>query len=133
MKSELEIVDLAGLDLTARAEAGAVLALRHPVTEAVLPVQIRLKGQDSETFRAILRQQIDAQLASGAENLSAAELEKNLIRRLAALTMGWDNVILRGEAVPFSVRAAEALYSEHVWVREQVARFVEDRSRFFTE
>ncbi len=122
--------DLADYDLGALAEAGAPLALRHPKTNEALPVRIWLQGEDAASYQMILRQQIDRHLADPKAERSALDLEEKLIERLAALTLRWENMVEKGEALPCTAEAARTLYRRHLWIREQVARFVEERANF---
>ncbi|GEM_PF-5127327 len=122
--------DLATLDVAAGAERGAVLTLLHPVSREQLPVRIWLQGTDAPAYRAVVRRQIDQQIADGKADLSAAELEERHIQRLAAITLKWEQVKYRGKNLDCTAGNAERLYREQVWVREQVTRFTEDRSRF---
>jgi hypothetical protein len=122
--------DLADFDLGALAEAGAPLTLCHPKTKEALPVRIWLQGEDAASYRALLRQQLDRHLADPKAELKAADLEERLIERLAALTVRWDNMIEDGEALPCTTEAARQIYQHHLWIREQVSRFVEERANF---
>lgn len=123
--------DLADFDLARRAEAGAMLTLRHPKTKAALPVRIWLQGEDAESYREMLRGQIDRHLADPRAERRAADLEEEQIERLAALTLRWENMTDQGKTVPCTAETARDLYRRHLWIREQVAEFVEERAHFF--
>ncbi len=122
--------DLATLDVAAGAERGAVLTLLHPVSREPLSVRIWLQGTDAPAYRAAVRQQIDQQIADGKADLTAVEMEERHIQRLAAITLKWEHVKYRGKDLDCTTGNVERLYREQVWVREQVTRFTEDRSRF---
>lgn len=124
------VFDIAALEMTARAETGAVLQLRHPGTHEEVGVSIKLQGADADAYRAVVRRQIDEQIAQSKPELSAAELEERHVARLVAVTLGWENVTYHGKTLDFNAANAQRLYVEQIWIREQVARFVEDRSRF---
>lgn len=124
------VFDLADFDLAARAEAGAELTLRHPKTGAVLPVRIWLQGEDAASYRTVLRRQIDRHLADPGADRRAADLEEQQIERLAALTLRWENMTEKGERLPCTAETARDLYRRHLWIREQVADFVEERAHF---
>ena len=124
------LFDIAALDTSALAEKGAPLTLRHPGTNEELGVKIWLQGADAPTYRTVVRRQIDEQIAQFKPDLTAAELEERHIERLVAVTRKWENVTYHGEVFELSASNAEKLYQEQLWIREQVARFVEDRSHF---
>ena len=132
MRNETDF-DLATLDVAAGAERGAALILLHPVSSEPLPVRIWLQGTDAPAYRAVVRRQIDQQIAEGKADLTAAEMEERHIQRLAAITLKWEQVRYRGEDFECTMTNAERLYREQIWIREQVTRFTEDRSRFLGE
>lgn len=130
--------DLDNLDVSADAEKGATLEIRHPVTDEVLrddagnPLTITLMGADSRTFKRAVN---DIQMASSArKKVSAAEVERNTVDALARATVGWsDNWTWGGKPFAFSAENCRKLYAERTWVRSQVDEFVADRSQFFTK
>lgn len=122
--------DIAALDLNSRAEKGAVLNLRHPGSYAELGVKIWLQGVDAPSYRTVVRRQIDEQIAHSKADLTAAEMEARHIERLIAITLKWENVSYQGTDLQFSQDNVARLYREQLWIREQVTRFVEDRSNF---
>jgi hypothetical protein len=81
----------------------------------------------------VIRAQIDQQIAEGKTELSAAELEARHVERLAAATLSWQGVIYQGAELACTAANARRLYGEQLWIREQVARFLEDRAHFLSE
>ncbi len=124
------VFDVAAFDLKARAEAGAPLTLRHPKTGEPLPAVIWLQGEDAENYRRTLRAQIDRQIMERKLELTAAEMEERLVERLAAITLKFENIEKDGRPLEASEETARALYRGHLWIREQVAAFVEERANF---
>ncbi len=124
------VFDIAALDTSTLAEKGAALNLRHPGTYEELGVKIWLQGADANSYRSVVRRQIDEQIAQSKADLTAAELEDRHIERLVAVTKEWENVTYHGAALELSPGNAEQLYREQIWIREQVTQFVEDRSHF---
>lgn len=122
--------DLSQFDCASRADAGAPLTLHHPKTGAELPVVIWLQGEDAPGYRHLLRRQIDRQLRDRQLEPSAMDLETRLLERLAALTLRWEKVTYDGADFPCTPENARRLYSEQLWIREQVVGFVEDRAHF---
>lgn len=125
-----EIFDVGAFDLDQRAEKGAELRLCHPVSGKALGVHIVLRGADAPSYRAVVRKQIDQQITEGKVELSASELEQRHVERLAAATVRWQGVQYHGDVMACNPTNARRLYQEQIWVREQVAQFVEDRARF---
>ncbi|MCC3304924.1 hypothetical protein [Sneathiella sp. HT1-7] len=124
------VFDVAAFDLKARSEAGAPLTLRHPKTGEDLPAVIWLQGEDAENYRKCLRSQIDRQIMERKLELTAAELEERLIERLTAITLRFENIEFDGVSYDTTPENILRLYREHLWIREQVAAFVEDRANF---
>lgn len=122
--------DIAQLDVGSCAEKGALLELRHPVSHELLGVRIWLQGADAPSYRQVVRRQIDQQITEGKADLSADEMEGRHVARLAAATLKWENVTYHGQSLDCSSENARKIYREQLWIREQVARFVEDRSCF---
>lgn len=129
-------MDLNDLDLATRAEAGATMEARHPITDEVLkgaddkPMTLTLLGADSPTFK---RAMSDVQQAlSGRKKVSTAEAERQAVNALARVTTGWsDNWTWSGEPFPYSPENCRKLYAERPWLRGQVDEFIADRSSFF--
>jgi len=130
-------LDFDDLDLSAQAEEGAVLELRHPVTDETLtgdkdgkPLTITLLGADSATFKRAVN---DIQQAlSTRKKVTPAEQERNTVNALARATVGWsNNWTWGGKPFEFSAENCRKLYAERSWVRSQVDEFIADRARFF--
>lgn len=129
-------MDLKNLNTTTSGETGAWLHLRHPSTDELLfsddkekkPMRIELCGADSKRFR-----KINAQLVrkmQGKKKQTSDDIEDGVTEQLVGVTLGWQNIIMDGKEVIFDQLAANDIYSEYRWIREQVAAFVSDRSNF---
>ncbi|OUR76604.1 hypothetical protein A9Q83_13610 [Alphaproteobacteria bacterium 46_93_T64] len=125
-----QIFDIAELDVGTCAEKGAEFELRHPVSYEPLGVRFWLRGIDAPSYRQVVRKQIDQQITEGKAELSAKELETRHVERLAAATLSWENVTYHGSALECTPTNAQKVFREQIWIREQVAQFVEDRSHF---
>lgn len=128
-------MDLLTLDTKAHAQAGAVLSLEHPATGEPVGVEINLMGSDSEAFRGKKREleRARADKLRRARSRSAVDLsttDNESCALLAACTTGWTGVEKGKKEIPFSVQAAEEIYMELPWIREQVDAFVGDRANF---
>jgi hypothetical protein len=129
-------MDLADLDLTAAADKGAALTLRHPVTDEDLtaddgtPMTITLLGSDSGKFkRAFGDLRKKAQGRKGAA--SDAEIERNTVNILVSVTTGWSGIVWEGKPLGFSEENAKMLFTARPWIRDQMDAFMADRSNFF--
>ncbi|BCM88092.1 hypothetical protein [Methylobacterium indicum] len=134
-------MDLGKFDVIADAERGAAVHLRNPYTQAPLsaddgsPVEILVKGADAAAFRRAQRdaQNRVAQRPSPRRPLTFEEAEVYSSRLLAAVTIGWRNIVVDGETWEFNEAAAVALYERFEWIRTQVDEGVNDRRRFAPE
>ncbi len=131
-------MDMNNLDLATDAAKGAVLTIRHPVTDEILkgsdeePLTIRLLGVDSAVFKKAV-QDIN-HTVSGRKRISAAEGERRTTDALVSATVSWsDNWVWDGEPFKFSTENCTKLYTERAWLRIQVDEFIADRSRFFAQ
>jgi hypothetical protein len=127
-------MDLSTLDVKSAAERGADLHLEHPTTGEPLKTEdgknitIRLLGNDSREFRAGLSEIAEKNV--GKKRTSFASAEANGIELLARVTVGWQNVTYKGEALKCTPENVRTLYTEISWIKEQVDAFVADRSNF---
>lgn len=127
-------MDLSTLDVKSAAERGADLHLEHPTTGEPLktddgkPIVIRLLGNDSREFRAGLSEL--AEKNAGKKRASFASAEANGIELLSRVTVGWQNVTYKGEALKCTPENVRMIYSEINWIKEQVDAFVADRANF---
>ena len=131
------MIDLASLDTGAAANSGTDVVLRHPTTGEDTDIIIRVLGRDSDTFRKIETQQQRKRLDKMAKtkkmsSVSLEEVDEDAITLLAACTVGWTNVALNGEELPFSVNNAAMIYKRFMWIREQVDMAIGDRANFMT-
>ena len=119
------------------ADDGATLEVKHPVTEEVIDgMTIRLRGQDSNTYRKIKHKKQNAILArmskgKKAADLEAEKLEADTIDELVELTISWTGFKLEGEALEPTKENYRKVYSEFEWLRDQAAEFVANRANFF--
>ena len=128
--------DFASLDIAAAADRGAELHVRDPISGQPLEVNgasvtIRLAGEDSGAYRHHERAAINRRLENRQRNKVTAEsLETDTINALAAVTLGWSNIGLDGQDLPFNQANARTLYRRFHWLREQVNEFVATRANF---
>jgi len=134
--------DLPQIDTKSLADTGVLMTVTQFDGDEPLiakngePVRIRLRGPDSDVYREFTRKQIQKRFARGNDpkrlnELDMEEVEKDSLDMLAAMTVGWENVLdTDGTEIPFSVEVARALYVSYPVVREQVDTFVANRRNF---
>lgn len=131
-------MDLATLDMAA-ADTGAVMTVRHPISDAVLegtdgqPITITLAGSDSERFRKVQRASANRRLktqSSRRGQITSEEIEADALETLAACTIAWHGLVVDGEALECNAVNARKAYKRLPWLREQVDAFVGDRANF---
>lgn len=123
-------MDLNDLDVRKAADEGADLQLEHPVTGEPLDVTIRLLGSDSAAYRNAVKR--IAERRRGQKRQTLDEMEQQAAELMASITVGWANLERDGKPVDFSHDAAQQVYIDFPWIREQVDQFVTDRANFFT-
>jgi hypothetical protein len=128
-------MDLANLDLSSQADAGAEMTLVHPIEKTVitgtddLPVTFQIIGMQSKDVQAVARK-IDRKKMSGTVD---DERERGL-DMMIAVTRGWSgNLEFEGKALPFTAANARMLYSKFDWITEQVVNFAKEPANFFIE
>lgn len=132
-------MDLSTLNVAAAADRGADLHLAHPSTGEPLytedgkPVTIRLLGADSHEYRQRIRRLANQNLnKKKRERQNLEQIEEQAAELLAAITVGWSNIVLEGETVECNVDNAKSLYLDYAWIREQVDEFVGERANFLS-
>ena len=122
--------DLAKLDTAKVAEEGAELRVAHPTTGEDLGITITLIGTDSKTFRDISKSRATASLKKKTREIDLDQNESDAVELLAKCTKGWTGITENGKEVVFSFDNAVQLYTKYLWLREQIDRFMADRSNF---
>lgn len=131
-------MDLSKLDVKGAADRGADMPLRHPATgeelfnDAGEAMVIRLLGADSEEYRRTVRVNANRNLKLGRQAPTVERFEQGGIDLLVAVTVGWKGLQFDDSALEYSPDAARKLYTEHLWIREQVDAFVAERANFLT-
>ena len=122
--------DLAKLDTAKVAEEGAELRVAHPTTGEDLGITITLIGTDSKTFRDISKSRATASLKKKTREIDLDQNESDAVDLLAKCTKGWNGITENGKEVVFNYDNAVKLYTKYLWLREQIDRFMADRSNF---
>jgi len=129
------MADLQLLDSVALANEGEKLVLLHPATEEELDITITLMGSDSDEYRNTIKkrfEQAQRQQAKSKKNneIDLDEAEDKSRDLLAKMTLSWENVEEAGKKVACTFESAKALYKKYPWIREQVEKFISDRTNF---
>jgi hypothetical protein len=134
-------MDLQRLDSQQAADSGAIMTILNPVTlEPIVDddgqeMWIRVAGEDSELYQAATRLVSNRRLQVAFERgrglrVTAEELEQETLTRLAKCTLAW-HLQMNGELLTCTEAEAKKLYKRLPWLREQVDKFIVDRSHFF--
>lgn len=111
------------------------LTIEHPVTKAPTVMRIRLASPDSEAFRRVDRRIKNRNMQAARKSkggLTIENLDASGLELLTGVTLGWENVTLRGEPWLFSAENARKLYEDFPFIREQVDEFLAERAHFFS-
>jgi hypothetical protein len=127
-------MDLSTINLTKLAEDGADLTLEHPVTGEPLDIIITLAGTDSSSYRMKQKEIQNKRMTKMARGKKAdfTTTDDEACDLLAGCTLGWVGIEDGGEELSFSTSNAKDLYTNHLWIREQVDAFIGDRANFFS-
>lgn len=127
-------MDLSSFEIVAD---GVDMPVRNPATGDPLktdkgePITIRVVGMDDDRFKAVEREVRNKVLRQGQKaKFSADDMDAQATRALIACTIGWQNIVLDGKALPHSNENARLLYSRLPWLRDQVNEFVAERANF---
>lgn len=126
-------MDFKTLDVTAAANAGALLQITHPATgEDLEGTTITLLGQDSDTYRKEVKRRAEQSLNGKGRNkkIDLDEAQRKGAETLAKLTTGWTGFEEGKKEVECTFENAVRMYLEYPWLREQVEAFISDRANF---
>ena len=122
--------DFTKLDFAAKAEEGAVMQVKNPLTGEALGATITLIGTDSKAFRDLAKQRATAALKRTKEEQESFDVDASSVELLAKCTLAWSGIEEGGKSVEFSQENAVKMYSKYHWLKEQVDRFIGDRANF---
>ena len=130
-------MDLSNFDTKAGATRGAWLHLVAPNGQLLYadeadengkyhkPMRIQLLGTDSDEFQAGAKR-----LAGGKQKPTAGNDEEKMYTLLAAVTKGWENIILNGAELEYTKENVKGLYRDYPFIFDQVFEFIQDRTAF---
>lgn len=132
-------MDLKQYDSKTRANEGAKMHVKHPVTMDPLyhddetPVTITLAGVDSDQFQAALQERTNRRLKQAmrqpeSEDIGAGVLTDS-VETLADCTLDW-NIEYEGEIPECTPAKAREIYEALPWLKEQVDAFIRNRANY---
>lgn len=137
-------LDLASLDTAVACDNAIDYELRHPVTDEPIGVFIKIIGKDSNKLRDAIRKRINARLRADAirrnnkpEIRTAEQIEAESIDLLVLATEGWycaesQNAIeYKGDFLTYNEENVRKVYTEQLWIRQQIDEACGDIDRFF--
>ena len=122
--------DFTKLDFATKAEEGAVMQVKNPLTGEALGATITLIGTDSKAFRDLAKQRATAALKRTKEEQENYDSDDEMSVMLSKCTLAWSGVEEGVEAVEFSQENALMMYRKYRWLRDQVDQFIGDRANF---
>lgn len=129
-------MDLAKLDLTASADEGSEMVVKHPITGSDLldqageTVKIVLLGSDSSVLREEMKARARKQM-NRKNKIDIDEAVKSSAEMLAVCTVSWSGIEEAGEQLICNKDTATRIYLKYPWLREQVDTFISDRENFY--
>ena len=117
-------MDVFQFKLAEDSEHGAECQLRHPKTGEPIPVWITVIGPDSKAAR---KAQTDILRAA---QRNEDDIDVRAAKYMAAVTKGWRNIAEGDKDLVFSNDEAIRVYTNQVWIREQVEVFQAQRINF---
>lgn len=127
-------VDLTAFDgLQAAQDEGVPVEILHPATGEPLGMTITVAGPDSVHAKNFDRTVINRRLRGRkTKALDAGEVQEAALRKLAACTLSWTDVVDGGKALECNRENALLVYNRLPFIAEQVAEAAGDRAAFFT-
>ena len=120
--------DFTKLDFATKAEAGAVMQVKNPLTGAELGATVTVIGTDSKAFRNLAKQRAIAAINRKESDTHDAEADN--ISMIAKCILGWSGIAEGETEITFSFENAVMMLTKYSWLREQIDRFVGDRANF---
>lgn len=152
MKKETEaaakpkVLDIGAIDTIAASDAGADIELLHPTSGEATGVFVTILGKHSTTFRDIVRERVNhrvkkesyaARRGKPLDPRTAEQVEAEAIDLIVACTVGWhtgdkaaQSIPFNGEELPFNHANAKRVFTERLWVREQIDNAIGDLENF---
>lgn len=139
-----EPFDLASIDTVAACNNGFEVELKHPVTQASLGIFWKIVGSDSDTFKAHIKETLNARLRQEAlakkrgkelpvrtiEEIEAEGIDLLLICSLGWRTVDSNTIPFDGQQLEFNIPNAKTVLKRLPWVKTQIDEAMGDLENF---
>ena len=122
--------DFTKLDFATKAEAGAVMQVKNPLTGEELGATVTVIGTDSKAFRNLAKQRAIASMERTAEDLKTYDAEAANIEMIAKCILGWSGFSEGKTEIAFSFENAVMMLTKYDWLAKQIDQFIGDRTNF---
>lgn len=121
-----------------RASIPVDVIIKHPVTGADTDNIISIIGVDSPAAQKCMDEQQARRFNEMAENgegmkFDPATNRDDLIKLLVACTVGWKNIMWKGDVLEFNATNVAMIYNAVPTIRDQVNRATGSRKLFFKD
>lgn len=98
----------------------------HPMEKGVSLIIKDAEGNDTDIKITVISMK-----SNRAQKLFLANRDKDTDMKISALlTIGWENILMNGKEVVFSIDEAIKLYDNYPLIGNQVAQFIVDEQNF---
>ena len=113
-------------------EEGAEILISNPVTGKTTDLYIKVLGSDSLVWQKSIKRGRNKLISKLSENKEISEQDEidAEIDQLVAVTVDWRGIEREGVPVKFTAKDCKKLYTSSPGVRQQVDKFVSDRTNF---
>lgn len=137
--------DIASLDTAQASDTGARIPILHPTNGKEIGLFVTVLGKHSQVFRDIVRDRVNRRMRDEAnaqrrnkpnDTITAEQVESEAIELLVSCTLNWDSGVdnptwtYKGEDLPFTVQNAIKVYTDMIWIRQQVDDAIGDLENF---
>jgi hypothetical protein len=126
-------------DTRAACNKGRRIELISPADQSSTGIFITMLGRDSDVFDQAVNEQIDtanrlaALLRARGKTVppkTQVQIEKDQAELIVACVVDWENMVVDGDEVPYSVSAALGLLERFPWIRKQLDDAIGDVASF---
>lgn len=115
---------------TIKQVSDAEVVITHPVTGKETDIVFIVCGTDSKEYRQAIRDVMAKRLSSDKES-TQDDLENDEAEILSRCTKGFKGLLIDGVEPKFSTEKAKDIYLKWPWLKDQVDKFIANKSNFF--
>lgn len=133
------MLDLRTLNTAAKADEGITVAIRHPETNAKLPLTVTIRGADSEAYQRVADASLNAvfkDMGKGKKTArTAADVRDERISAIAGCVVGWEGFAENGETLECTEDNKVRIFGHrgYAWLLDQVDEAIRDRANFLPQ